>query len=105
MRRYYRLTPAGAERLAVELDRLRVHTAVAARRLNLAGAWHERVRQTEGPLRGLLAPYPAEHWSVHEDEMLGQRDCGEGGTVNAEVMPPSRGKAAPVTNPESSLAR
>jgi hypothetical protein len=42
---------------------------------------------------------------VHEDEMLGQRDCGEGGTVNAEVMPPSRGKAAPVTNPESSLAR
>jgi len=61
--------------------------------------------QLEGRYRRLLAPYPAKHGSVHEDKMLGQRDCGEGGTVNAEVMPPSRGKAAPVTNPESSLAR
>ena len=37
LRRYYRLTPAGAERLAVEADRLRANAAVAAKRLKLAG--------------------------------------------------------------------
>jgi DNA-binding PadR family transcriptional regulator len=37
LRRYYRLTPPGAQRLAAEVERLRAHTAVAARRLNLAG--------------------------------------------------------------------
>jgi DNA-binding PadR family transcriptional regulator len=37
LRRYYRLTPAGAQRLAAEIERLRTHTAVAAKRLNLAG--------------------------------------------------------------------
>ena len=35
LRRYYRLTPDGAQRLAAEVDRLRRHTAVAARRLAL----------------------------------------------------------------------
>jgi hypothetical protein len=56
--------------LAAEVDRLRVHTAMAARRLNRAGARHERVRQLEGRYRRLLALYRAEHRSVHEDEML-----------------------------------
>jgi DNA-binding PadR family transcriptional regulator len=37
LRRYYRLTPPGAQRLAAEVERLRTHTAVAATRLNLAG--------------------------------------------------------------------
>jgi DNA-binding PadR family transcriptional regulator len=37
LRRYYRLTPPGAQRLAAEVARLRTHTAVAATRLNLAG--------------------------------------------------------------------
>jgi DNA-binding PadR family transcriptional regulator len=37
LRRYYRLTPAGAERLAVEADRLRANAAVATKRLKLAG--------------------------------------------------------------------
>lgn len=37
LRRYYRLTPAGAKRLAAEVERLRAHTAAAATRLNLAG--------------------------------------------------------------------
>jgi DNA-binding PadR family transcriptional regulator len=36
LRRYYRLTPPGAERLAAEVQRLRSHTDVAARRLRLA---------------------------------------------------------------------
>jgi DNA-binding PadR family transcriptional regulator len=37
LRRYYRLTPRGTARLAVEVDRRRRHTAVAARRLALLG--------------------------------------------------------------------
>jgi DNA-binding PadR family transcriptional regulator len=37
LRRYYRLTTAGAERLAAEAARLRANAAVAVRRLNLAG--------------------------------------------------------------------
>jgi DNA-binding PadR family transcriptional regulator len=37
LRRYYRLTPAGAERLAVEVERLQANTAVAIRRLRLMG--------------------------------------------------------------------
>ena len=37
LRRYYRLTPPGAQRLAAEVERLRANTAVAARRLKLAG--------------------------------------------------------------------
>ena len=36
LRRYYRLTPAGAERLAAGAARLRAATAVAAQRLGLA---------------------------------------------------------------------
>jgi hypothetical protein len=79
---------------------------MATRRLNLAGGnGMNESAQLEGRCRRLLVLFPAEHRSVHEDEMLGQRGCGDGGTVNAAVMPPSRGKAAPVTNPESSLAR
>ena len=35
LRRYYRLTPAGGQRLAVEVDRLQANAAVAARRLSL----------------------------------------------------------------------
>jgi DNA-binding PadR family transcriptional regulator len=35
LRRYYRLTPPGAQRLAAEVDRLSRTTAVAARRLKL----------------------------------------------------------------------
>ena len=35
LRRYYRLTPQGRQRLAAEVDRMRAHTAVAARRLRL----------------------------------------------------------------------
>jgi DNA-binding PadR family transcriptional regulator len=38
LRRYYRLTPPGADRLAAEVDRLRASTAVAARRLKLGTA-------------------------------------------------------------------
>ena len=37
LRRYYRLTPQGGHRLAAEVDRMRAHTAVAARRLRLLG--------------------------------------------------------------------
>jgi DNA-binding PadR family transcriptional regulator len=37
LRRYYQLTPPGAERLKAEIERRRRHTAVAARRLGLAG--------------------------------------------------------------------
>ena len=33
LRRYYRLTPQGAQRLAAEVERLRRNTTVAARRL------------------------------------------------------------------------
>jgi DNA-binding PadR family transcriptional regulator len=35
LRRYYRLTTPGSQRLAVEVDRLSRHTAVARRRLKL----------------------------------------------------------------------
>ena len=35
LRRYYRLTPSGAQRLAAEVDRLSRTTAVARRRLKL----------------------------------------------------------------------
>jgi DNA-binding PadR family transcriptional regulator len=37
LRRYYRLTPAGVQRLAVEVDRLNQNTAAASRRLKLLG--------------------------------------------------------------------
>src|ERR1017187_4417990 len=37
LRRYYRLTPPGAQRLAAEVERMRTHTAGAARRLDLLG--------------------------------------------------------------------
>ena len=37
LRRYYKLTPAGVRRLAVEVDRLRSTTAVASRRLKQLG--------------------------------------------------------------------
>ena|SRR5689334_3767183 len=37
LRRYYRLTSAGAERLATEAARMRANAAVATRRLGLAG--------------------------------------------------------------------
>jgi DNA-binding PadR family transcriptional regulator len=37
LRRYYRLTPPGAQRLAAEVDRLSQNTAVAAQRLRLLG--------------------------------------------------------------------
>jgi DNA-binding PadR family transcriptional regulator len=36
LRRYYRLTPSGGQRLAAEAERMRASAAVAARRLNLA---------------------------------------------------------------------
>jgi DNA-binding PadR family transcriptional regulator len=37
LRRYYRLTPAGGQRLADEAARLQAHAAAALRRLDLAG--------------------------------------------------------------------
>ena len=37
LRRYYRLTPEGGQRLADEAARLQAHAAAALRRLNLAG--------------------------------------------------------------------
>jgi len=37
LRRYYRLTPQGAQRLAAEVERLRRNTTVAARRLAMPG--------------------------------------------------------------------
>jgi DNA-binding PadR family transcriptional regulator len=37
LRRYYRLTPHGAQRLEAEVKRMRSNTAVAARRLRLIG--------------------------------------------------------------------
>ena len=37
LRRYYRLTPAGARRLAAEAARLQAHASAALTRLNLAG--------------------------------------------------------------------
>jgi DNA-binding PadR family transcriptional regulator len=38
LRRYYRLTPQGAQRLEAEVERMRSNTAVAARRLRLLGS-------------------------------------------------------------------
>ena len=35
LRRYYRLTPPGAQRLAAEVERMRAHATLAARRLGL----------------------------------------------------------------------
>jgi DNA-binding PadR family transcriptional regulator len=37
LRRYYRLTPHGAQRLEAEVERMRSNTAIAARRLRLLG--------------------------------------------------------------------
>jgi DNA-binding PadR family transcriptional regulator len=37
LRRYYRLTPAGTERLSVEATRLQAHATAALTRLKLAG--------------------------------------------------------------------
>ncbi len=37
LRRYYRLTPTGAERLSAEAARLQAHAMAALTRLNLAG--------------------------------------------------------------------
>ena len=37
LRRYYRLTPPGAQRLEAEVERMRSNTTVAARRLRLLG--------------------------------------------------------------------
>jgi DNA-binding PadR family transcriptional regulator len=37
LRRYYRLTPRGAQRLEAEVERMRSNAAVAARRLRLLG--------------------------------------------------------------------
>ena len=37
LRRYYRLTPAGAKRLGAEATRLQAHATAALTRLNLAG--------------------------------------------------------------------
>jgi DNA-binding PadR family transcriptional regulator len=37
LRRYYRLTPAGEDRLAAEANRMQVNAAAALSRLNLAG--------------------------------------------------------------------
>jgi DNA-binding PadR family transcriptional regulator len=37
LRRYYRLTPQGAQRLEAEVGRMRSNSAVAARRLRLLG--------------------------------------------------------------------
>jgi DNA-binding PadR family transcriptional regulator len=37
LRRYYRLTPHGAQRLEAEVERMRSNTEVAARRLRLLG--------------------------------------------------------------------
>lgn len=37
LRRYYRLTPQGTQRLEAEVERMRNNTAVAARRLRLLG--------------------------------------------------------------------
>ena len=37
LRRYYRLTPPGAQRLQAEVERMRSNTTVAARRLRLLG--------------------------------------------------------------------
>ena len=38
LRRYYWLTPPGAQRLAAEVERMRAHTTLAARRLGLGAA-------------------------------------------------------------------
>jgi PadR family transcriptional regulator, regulatory protein PadR len=38
LRRYYRLTPAGSQRLAAEVDRMRRNATVAARRLAAPGS-------------------------------------------------------------------
>jgi DNA-binding PadR family transcriptional regulator len=38
LRRYYRLTPPGTQRLRAEVDRMRRHTTVAAMRLALPGS-------------------------------------------------------------------
>ena len=59
LRRYYRLTPAGGQRLAAEVDRLQANAAVAARRQPSArprsAAWHERRGGPGAGLRGFCA--------------------------------------------------
>lgn len=47
LRRYYRLTNEGAKRLSLEVERLRRHTAVAAKRLRRSGATVLRPKGTE----------------------------------------------------------
>ena len=72
LRRYYRLTPPGAQRLAAEVERIRAHSAVAAQRLGLLGRpGVNAAAGLEGRYRRLLALYPAEHRRQHQDEMLG----------------------------------
>jgi hypothetical protein len=57
----------------------------------------------DGPIR--TVPCCLVQWA--REDPCGQHRLRsvQDGTVNADVMPPSRGKAAPVTNPASSLAR
>jgi DNA-binding PadR family transcriptional regulator len=50
LRRYYRLTPPGARRLAAEVDRRSQNTAVAARRLQLLG--HPGMTSAARPAEG-----------------------------------------------------
>ena len=47
LRRYYRLTNDGAKRLSLEVERLRRHTAVAAKRLRRSGATAFRPKGSE----------------------------------------------------------
>ena len=48
LRRYYRLTPSGGQRLAADVDRLNRNTAVAPRRLSCSATRHDhRARPAE----------------------------------------------------------
>ena len=93
LRRYYRLTPAGGQRLAAEVDRLQANAAVAARGSASGPArsagWHERRERASGTagragsawhadgdqpgagLRAAAALLPRRAPARHADEMLG----------------------------------
>ena len=71
LRRYYRLTPAGTERLAEEAARLQAHATAALTRLDLAGDGDMTDQaKLERAYRRLLAWYPRAFRHENGPEML-----------------------------------
>src|ERR1022692_2017429 len=58
-RRYYRLTPSGARRLAAEAGRLQANAVAAIGRLRMAGGSHDRGGRSGARLPAAAGPVPA----------------------------------------------